>query len=374
MPRLFFSAGDTSGDQHAARLLTALRERVPELRAEGLGGPELAAAGMTLHHDLVAGAIMGLGPAVAAVPQLLGLLRKVAKHFDRERPDRVVLVDYPGLNLQIARLAKRRGIPVSYFVAPQLWAWAPWRARRFARAIDEALVIFPFEVPFFATAGLPAHYIGHPLLDALPQHDCTRPEITERVRPVALLPGSRRREVRDNMPLLLDAAELLTQRHPELSFHCAHVSSEQRERITDMARGRPIDFTLHDADVHGVMASCRCAAVASGTATLETGMLGTPLVVFYRISAFEARVAQGLLVPEFIGQVNLMSGRALTPELRLPEHDPETLAAALEPLLHDGDAWQAQRAGLDTLRASQRGKGSAVERAARHLAAHFATA
>jgi len=371
MPRLFFSAGDTSGDQHAARLLRALQQRVPELRAEGLGGPELAAAGMTLQHDLVAGAIMGIGPALAAVPQLLGLLRKVAAHFDRARPDRVVLVDYPGLNLQIARLAKRRGIPVSYFVAPQLWAWAPWRARRFARAVDEALVIFPFEVPFFAAAGLPATYIGHPLLDALPREDCTRPEIAARARPVALLPGSRRREVRDNMPLLLDAAERLAARRPELSFHGAHVSPEQRARIAEMARGRPIDFTLHGDDVHGVMASCHCAAVASGTATLETGMLGTPLVCFYRVSAFEARVGAQLLVPRHIGQVNLLSARELTPELYLQHHDPDALAAALEPLLDEGPAWQAQRDGLAALRASQLGRRSAVERAAEHLAAHF---
>src|SRR5690606_27629665 len=139
---------DTSGDQHAARLLTRLRERVPDLAAEGLGGPRLAAAGLELHHDLVAGAIMGIGPAVRAVPELLGLLRRVAARFDAAPPDRVVLVDYPGLNLQIARLAARRGIPVTYFVAPQLWAWAPWRVRRFARVVSEAWVIFPFEVPF----------------------------------------------------------------------------------------------------------------------------------------------------------------------------------------------------------------------------------
>src|SRR6185436_8015373 len=158
-----------------------------------------------------------------ALPSMFGVLRQTAGLLDARRPDAVVIVDYPGFNLYVARLAHRRGIPVIYFVAPQLWAWAPWRARRFARVVDEALVIFPFEEAFWRDAGLDAHYVGHPLLDTLPRDEAALaavrdPAITARPRPVALLPGSRPREVSAHMPLLLAAAKELLGRHPDCSF------------------------------------------------------------------------------------------------------------------------------------------------------------
>jgi lipid-A-disaccharide synthase len=367
VPHVFLSAGDISGDQHAARLVSRLNELVPDLTWEGLGGPELQAVGVPLHADLVSKAIMGIGPAAKAAPRLMGLLRRMAGVLDARRPDVVVLVDYPGLNLFMARLAKRRGIPVVYFVAPQLWAWAPWRVRRFARVVDEALVIFPFEVPFYRQAGVAAEYIGHPLLDSLPAEPPRIAEIVDRPRPVALLPGSRSREVKMHMPLLLDAAEALTRLHPDSSFHCAHVSAERRAEIEALAADRDIDFTMHGASVHEVMAGCRCAAVSSGTATLETAMLGTPLVVLYRVTTFEYSMRNILLVPPFVGQVNLVAGEAVTKELLLPDDDPKPLIDALEPLLSDTPEFLEQRAALDALIARSPGPG-AVDRAAEHLA------
>jgi lipid-A-disaccharide synthase len=170
-----------------------LRERIPNLAVEGLGGPELIDEGVKLHADLVSHAIIGFGPAIQAAPKLLGLLRRVAGALDKRRPDVVVLVDYPGFNLFVARLAKKRGIPVVYFVAPQLWAWAPWRVKRFARVVDEAHVIFPFEEAFFGAAGIETHWVGHPLIDGLPSEPPILPAIADLPRPVALLPGSRRR-------------------------------------------------------------------------------------------------------------------------------------------------------------------------------------
>jgi lipid-A-disaccharide synthase len=367
VPHVFLSAGDISGDQHAARLVHRLNTIAPEITFEGLGGPELSDVGVPLHEDLVSRAIMGIGPAVREVPNLLGLLRRVAGVFDTRRPDLVVLVDYPGLNLFIARLAHRRGIPVVYFVAPQLWAWAPWRVRRFARVVDQALVIFPFEVPFFRQAGLEAEYIGHPLLDALPTEPPHPADIVDRPRPVALLPGSRRREVRLHMPLLLDAAEALTKRHPDASFHCAHVSIERRAEIEAMAATRQIDFTMHGDRIHDVMGACRCAVVSSGTATLETAMLGTPMVVLYRVTTFEYSMRNVLLIPPFVGQVNLVAGRKISEELLLPEDDAEPLIAALEPLLTDTPAFLRQQAELNALIAGSSGPG-AIDRAAEILA------
>jgi len=350
-PRLFVSAGDTSGDQHAAALVDELRPRLPGLQVEGLGGSCLARAGVALHADLVAHAIFGIRPAVAAAPALLGLLRRVSGAFDRRRPDAVVLVDYPGLNLFVARLAHRRGIPVLYFIAPQLWAWAPWRVRRFARVVDEALVLFPFEQAFFERAGLPAVHVGHPLLDRLPDPPPRRADIAARPRAVALLPGSRPREVATHMPLLLAAAARLLERHPDCSFHSAHVSDVERAHVERAARAAGIALHVHGDDVHGVMASCRCALVASGTATLETAMFGTPLVVFYRITPLEERMRRWLLVPPFVGMVNLVAGRRVTPEVLLSDTDPRLLVEALDPLLDDTEVYRRQRQDLAALRA-----------------------
>jgi lipid-A-disaccharide synthase len=366
-PRLFLSAGDTSGDQHAARLVRRLTELVPGLEVEGLGGVDLIEAGMKLHADLASHAIIGIRPVLRAIPQLLGLLRRVAGALDERRPDVVVLVDYPGLNLFVARLAHRRGIPVVYFVAPQLWAWAPWRVKRFARVVDEVHVIFPFEEAFFRAAGIEAHWVGHPLVDGLPTDPPHLAEITDRPRPVALFPGSRRREVRQHMSLLLGTARALKERHPDISFHTAHVAAVERDNMARAAQEAGVELLVHGDDVHGVMASCRCALVASGTATLETAMLGTPLVVFYRITPMENRLRKVLLVPPFIGQVNLVSGRAITPEILVTDEDPQPLLQAIEPLVTDTNSWCAQVEDIRVLREQCLGRG-AVERAAELLA------
>lgn len=370
MPRLFLSAGDVSGDQHAARLLTALHQRVPDLVAEGLGGPALADAGLELHADLVSRAIIGIGPAAKEVPRLLGLLRRMAGVLDARRPDAVVLVDYPGLNLFVARLAHARGIPVIYFIAPQLWAWAPWRARRFARVVDEALVLFPFEEGFFRRAGMAAHHVGHPVLDGLPEQPPLREAISSRPRPVALLPGSRRREVASNLPVMLNAAAELLQTFPDASFHGAHVDPVRRDEMASLAEAAGVPLELHGDDIHGVMASCRCAAVASGTATLETAALGTPLVVYYRLTKGEDVMRRHLLVSPWVSQVNLVAGREVVPELLPCEDDPAGLAAALHPLLGDDALLEAQRKALAEVSVATKGRG-AVERAADRLAARL---
>jgi len=381
MPRLFLSAGDTSGDQHAARLVRRLRELVPGLVVEGHGGPELAAAGCRVHTDLVRQAIIGLGGALAAVPEMFGVLRRTAGVLDTRRPDAVVIVDYPGFNLYVARIAHRRGIPVVYFVAPQLWAWAPWRARRFARVLDEALVIFPFEVGFWRAAGLDATCIGHPLLDGLPRTEAELaarrdPAIAGRPRPVALLPGSRPREVAAHMPVMLAAAAELTRRHPDVSFHTAHVTPAALQSMAEQARAAGVPLVIHGDDVHAVMSSCRCAVVASGTATLETGLLGTPLVLMYGVSRSELAFVHTMLVTPWVGQVNLLAGRELHPEVLLVGQDPAPLVAALEPLLDDGEAWCTQKRELAALRERLHGANggagaSAIEAAARRLAARL---
>jgi len=307
------------------------------------------------------------------------VLRQTAGILDARRPDAVVIVDYPGFNLYVARLAHRRGIPVIYFVAPQLWGWAPWRARRFARVVDEALVIFPFEAEFYCDAGLPATWIGHPLLDSLPATDAAiaaarDPAIASLPRPVALLPGSRPREIAAHMPLLLGAAAELLRRHPDCSFHSAHVVPAARQELAERARAAGVPLSVHDDRLHAVMSSCRCAIVSSGTATLETGMLGTPLVLLYRVNRVETTLAKALLLAPWVGQINLLSGRQVHPEVLPVNDDPAALVAAVEPLLADGPEWRAQKQALAELRRRLHADGGAtgaIETAARRIAARL---
>ncbi len=336
---------------------------MPELQCEGLGGPEMVAAGCPIHEDLVGNAIFGIGGAIRAAPHMFGVLRRVAGVLDARPPDAVVLVDNPGLNLHVARMAHRRGLPVIYFVAPQLWAWATWRARRFARVVDEAYVIFPFEVPFFEAAGIRSHYIGPPAADALPRDGGKDPAITSLPRPIALLPGSRGREVRLNMPVMLAAARRIAERFPDASFHTAHVQPEREQAVMAMAREMGVPLVAHGPRVHEVMASCHTVLIASGTATLETAMLGTPMVVFYRLRPFEWRMYRMVGVTELMAQVNLLSGRELCPEVVQTDDDPGALVNAALPLVEGGETHARTRRALGEL-AARLPPGGAVERAA----------
>jgi lipid-A-disaccharide synthase len=290
-------------------------------------------------------------------------MRRVAGALDASRPDAVILVDYPGLNLSVARMAHRRGIPVYYFVAPQLWAWAPWRARRFARCVDEALVIFPFEVPFFERAGIRTTYIGSPAMDQLPVELPLDPSITAEPRPVAILPGSRPREVREHLPIMLAAARALKERFDDVTFHSAHITPSARDATLAAAKTAGITVTVHENRVHTVMASCRCAIIASGTATLETALLGTPMVIFYRTTNFEERFRKFIVISDFIGQVNLVAGREICPEIIQNHDDPAAIIAATEPLLSDTPEYLEMVQAIATVQA-RAGTRGAVERAA----------
>jgi lipid-A-disaccharide synthase len=301
---------------------------------------------------------------------MTGVLGKVVGALDARRPDAVVLVDYPVFNLSVARTAHRRGIPVYYFVAPQLWAWANWRVGRYARVVDEALVIFPFEVPFYEAAGLKTSYIGHPSLDGLPVEPPLLDEITARPCPVAVLPGSRRRELDNHLPIFMDVALRLQASHPDVSFHTAHIKDADREQTLAEAEKAGVEVISHGDRVHEVMASCRCAMISSGTATMETAMLGTPMAIFYSITPFEEFLRHTVSVTDYVGQVNLAAGKEVCPEILQTDTDPGRLHDAMEPLLTDTPTFRRQTEEIAAIRA--RISPGAVNRAADILANRLA--
>lgn len=358
--RLFISAGEASGDAHAAAAVRAVAAAGGHVEWIGFGGAPLTDAGVALRYPLSGRAVMGLSGVFRSLPFVLGAVRRFLQVLDDERPDLVVLVDYPGLHLVLARLARRRGIPVLHYIAPQYWAWGPWRMQRYRRCVSATLTILPFESPFFRDAGIPSCYVGHPLLDRAP--DAPAPDLPPRV--LCLLPGSRRREIELNLPGLLRVAAALREDDPELTVVLPHSDPARGPLIESLLRDHHAEFVRYrKGPIGAVLATARLVLAKSGTGSLEACLHGTPTVVVYRLSGrFAAWFARRCLTVPFIASANLIAGRAVIPELCFRGDDGWTdVLAAARTLWPDGatrtrclDDLRAVRARLGTAGASRR--------------------
>lgn len=340
--RLFISAGEASGDHHGACLVKELLRLAPETDVLAFGGPLLQAAGADLRFPLTDLAVMGFKKVFENLGSFIDVLRRYDDLLDKERPDAVVLVDYPGLHLRFARLAKRRGIPVIYFICPQLWAWAPWRARRFRKVVDHALTILPFEATYFARLGVNAEFVGHPSADGLAEWtpDGDDESLSTVVRagaaPIAILPGSRRQEVHANLPLMLKVVRRLREEVPGLTVYLPQASRPAVRELCQHYLSKEQDLGVVQTErVQPVLRSVRFALVASGTATYEVAWHRVPMVVVYRITKFQRALGSLLLTVPWISQVNLIAGRELVPEFVTPEEPVEALVAACRARIED---------------------------------------
>lgn len=333
-PTVFVAAGEPSGDAHGAAFVRALRERVPDARFVGLGGPRMAAEGVELLADLDDLAVMGFGEVVGRLPFFLRLKRRVWQRIERPRVDLVVPIDYPGFNLRLAEQAHRLQIPVLYYIAPQVWAWHASRARKLARFADRVAVILPFEEAFFRDAGAAATFVGHPLLE-VPRRVEPHAEWAARVglapeRPVlALFPGSRRQELARHLDLFSRAAALIVRERPDVQPVVGVAASLPRE----LYAGTPWPLVPGD---DGLLSQAHAALVKSGTTTLETALAETPFVVAYRTSPLSYALARRLVRVPHIALANLVAGRRVVPEFVQDAASPEALRDALLPLLRDG--------------------------------------
>lgn len=360
-------AGEVSGDMHAAGLVRAVRKKNPDVHFFGIGGDELRAAGMEIKVDARDMAVMGL----AEVVRHYGFFKRVfASMLDLARtrkPDAVVLVDYPGFNLRFAAKAHGMGLKVVYYVCPQVWAWHRSRIPKMARIVNRLIVIFPFEPDVFRNTGLKVDFVGHPLVDV------TRAALSEPARSlpwtgeprIALLPGSRRQEIERILPALLSAAALIEKRKPGTSFILASPSQEIADRaraILSAQADKPAHCEIVVGETRQVLRQARAAMVASGTATIETALMGCPLIVVYKTSPVTYFFGRLLVKVPHIGMVNVVAGRELCPELIQDAATPEALAAALIPLVDDTPERKAMLAGLEQVRDAL-GQGGAAERA-----------
>jgi lipid-A-disaccharide synthase len=364
-------AGEPSGDLHGATLARAIRSLAPAARLYGMGGRCMAAEGVELLVDATGDATVGGTEAVGGVPALYRAYRRLRASLDGPgHPDTLVVIDFPEFNLRLARAARRAGIAVVYFIPPQIWAWRPWRVRLMRRVVSLVLAVFPFEPPLYRRAGVPVTFVGHPVVDALadaPSRDEARARLGLGTDGpvVGLLPGSRRHEVERVMPLMRRAAALIAARHPQVRFVVAQAPTVERATLEAAATAGP-PLTIVAANTYAVMRAADLLLVTSGTATLEAALLGTPMVVCYRLSRLSELLFAPLVRIPWISLANITLGRAVVPELYQRRLSAEALAREALALLESPAALAAQRDAFGEL-AGQLGAPGVGTRAARHV-------
>ncbi len=351
-------------------MLQALRDECPGLRATGVGGGCMQQAGLDVLADISHLAVIGFIEVAGAALRLRRVARSLVKHMERERPDALILIDYPGFNLRLAKRARAEGIRVIYYISPQVWAWGANRIPLIARLVDKMLVVFPFEKELHARTGLDVEFVGHPLLDRLPAD-------TDRARArgaldipaegcvIGLLPGSRAREVRAHLPVMLGAARVIEDDQPGCRFIIPCADPLEQEFCEEQVRrhGAGLDVLVVKGKTHEAILAANLVLVASGTATIESACLRRPMIVIYRVSFLTWLVVRSLIRLPDIGLVNIVAGKRIVPEFLQYDAKPYKIGARALQLLEDRVARNRMESALDEVRV-RLGKPGASRRAA----------
>lgn len=335
-------AGEASGDVIGARLIEDLRTQYPSVQIEGIGGPAMINAGCNSLFDIERLSVMGFAEPLMRLPDLIMLRRDLYRHFTQHRPDVFIGVDAPDFNIGLELKLRRAGIPVVHYVSPSVWAWRHYRINKIIKAVDLMLTILPFETAFYEQHKVPVRYVGHPLAEKIPLEPDTKAArrllcIPEEGSYVALLPGSRRQEIKHMAEPILKAAIKIWEKKPDIKFITAHIN-EQRyqefyEQYQAIAPQLPLQFfTRRSQDV---MAAADVVVVTSGTATLETMLYKKPMVIAYRMSTLTYRLAQWLVKTPYAGLPNLLAQELIVPELIQDEVQPEAIAHHVNAYLND---------------------------------------
>ena len=338
--KILMVAGEVSGDLHGAHLMEAILQIDSDIRFFGMGGEALDRAGMRLlyHHRSVS--VVGLTEVVFKLGPILRALQGLKRSLDRERPDLVILIDFPDFNFRLAKSAHRRGIPVLYYISPQVWAWRPGRVKLIARWVRKMIVFFPFEVPIYEGAGVDVEWVGHPLMDSV-KPSLSKEEALKKFdldpsrQTVALLPGSRESEVKRLLPILLDAGHLLQKQLPHLQFVIPKASGLPKAAFSPWLQKTSLPVKVVEEATYDAMNVSDLLITASGTATLEGGILGKPMVIVYKVSQLSYLIGRLLVHVDHIGMVNLVVGKGVVPELLQKDANPERIAKEALSILKD---------------------------------------
>lgn len=384
-PQILISAGEASGDMYAARLAAELTRRTGA-HLFGMGGPRMAEAGVELVANSSEVAVSGFSEVWSKLPQLRRAMQRLTDAAVTRKPALAILTDFPSFHLRLARRLQHQKIRCVCFVAPQFWAWRPWRAKLIGRRFERALCIFPFEEEFYRKAGVPVTFIGHPLVDivrpSMPRADFLAQHTLDSARPiVTLLPGSRMNEIERNLPPVLGACELILDRSPKCQFILALASGITADLVTSMGTSEatlrmksgglehsfrvPAGLNLRIAAgaTYDAVAAATVAIVASGTATVETTLLNTPMVVVYRVARLTELIVRAFVTTKFVAMPNLISGRRIIPELLQQDCTAPRISAEVARLLESPEARQEMQRDLAAVR-EKLGPGGAIDRAA----------
>jgi lipid-A-disaccharide synthase len=338
--KILLVAGEVSGDLHGSHLVEAIQRIEPEVRFFGVGGEGLERRGMKLLYPASSLSVVGITEVFLKLGTIFKALRGLKRSLEREKPDLVILIDFPEFNLRLAKLAHRRGIPILYYISPQIWAWRPKRVNLIARVVKKMIVLFPFEVSLYEAAGVDVEWVGHPLLDivkpTLPKEVAFQQlGLDPKRRTVGLLPGSRVHEVERLLPPLLDSAHLLEREIPDLQFVIPLAPGLPRAIFSSWMKSIPISVKVVEGYAYDAMNLSELLITASGTATLEGAILGKPMIIIYRVSLPSYWVGRALIRVDHIGLVNLVAEKEIAPELIQKDANPQRIADEALRILRD---------------------------------------
>jgi lipid-A-disaccharide synthase len=372
--QFLLSAGEASGDNYGAQLIDALRQLSPGAEFFGMGGEKMRAAGADLQVHAHEVAVVGLVEVLTHLPAIHKRFRHVVAEAGLRKPDAAILIDFPDFNLRLAKELHALGIPVFYFVSPQIWAWRTGRVKQIQQYVHKMIVIFPFEQEFYRRHGVEVSYVGHPLA-YLPAPEVSRPEFAgqyslfPRKQWIALLPGSRRKELRMNLPVMLEAVDLLREQGNDFEYLLPVASTLDSEWVRYQL-GPATDWVKLTSDARATVMLSRAAVVASGTATVEAALTGTPFVVVYRLSPLTWLLGRRLVSVDTFAMPNLIAGRRVVPELIQSGFTAENVVRELTAILADGPARRQMQEGLQEVQQRLRdnaGGESPTMRAAREI-------
>jgi lipid-A-disaccharide synthase len=346
-----FSAGESSGDQHAANMFLELKKHQPAIEGIGMGGAKMAQAGIDVRYDSSQIAVIGLIEVIRHYGEIRRALTLMQQLVSAERPDLLVCVDYKEFNFKLARYAKQQGVKVLFYVSPQVWAWRPGRVKKYGEVIDMMAVIFPFETAYYDAENVPVRYVGHPSVDKVhPQHtkadDFVRYKLDHTKPVVGLLPGSRGNEIKRMLPVMLKAAENLQADLPEIQFILPQADSISDTLLAGYLQQSPVKMTVVKNQPYDVMQCCDVIMTTSGTATLEVALLTVPMVIAYKLSTVTYYLARWLVNTPFIGLPNIIAGTCIVKELIQQDASSGNLAAEVKRILTDQAYANDMRQGL----------------------------
>jgi len=368
--RFLIVAGEASGDMYGAEVALKLFQRFPNCKVYGLGGERMAAAGVHLESNIKKTAVVGPFEMLSSLGSLYRVFRKLGELIEGERPTAAILIDFPDFNLRLAKRLKNAGVPVVYYIRTQIWAWREGRIKQIRQVVNKMLVIFPFEEEIYRKAGVDVEFVGHPLIDMVramksKEQFCAAYKLDPRKPILTVLPGSRRKEVRFILPTLCEAVALINRKKPDVQFVLPMASGLDRELLQGIIQSHPI--TIVTNDTYNAIRYGRAAIVASGTATLETALLGTPEVIVYRISQATWLLGKLLLKVRMYGIVNLILGEEVVPELFQDKFTPDAVSKWAIRLMDDVWVQSKIRGNYEKLR-RQLGSGNVAERVAEAVA------